>query len=473
MKRDILMRFYLAFIYCLYVSSNLAAQEAGYAFKNVSVIPMNREGVLKDQTVLVKDGIIQSVSPAGKQAIPAGYTAIDAKGKFLLPGFFDMHTHFFNEQGEHKNTCEAELKMMLANGLTTARIMAGHPNYLEARDKVKEKVWAGPDLVIASPQFVGRWPWPPDFKNFEITDTKEKAAEAVRRFKKEGYDLIKVSFMIKSDVFDAIVQAASEVGIPVAGHVGPLVKLPAALKAGQQNEHMDEFIDMLLPDTSYNRGQSVSDMNLWRMNAWATVPHLDEKKIPALVQMVKESGIYVTPTNFFFISCFGSGYTDEVYKSRPDYGYIPAAILPERWDIKERNRNMKIPKESLDRYVYLRKKMVYELWKAGVPLMAGSDSPEWFLVPGFSIHDEISMFVKAGLSPFAALQTATVNTARYLGVNKGTIEKDKQADLILLNKNPLEDIRNTLTINGVMKSGIWYGKAAIDGLLQDAKIIAR
>jgi len=97
-------------------------------------------------------------------------------------------------------------------------------------------------------------------------------------------------------------------------------------------------------------------MNLWRMNAWATVPYLDENKIPELVKMVKESGIYVTPTNFFFISCFGSEFTDEIYKQRPDYDYIPAAIKPERWKIKELNRNMKIPSESLDRYVYLRKK---------------------------------------------------------------------------------------------------------------------
>lgn len=456
----------VAILYC----QLLVAQEK-YAIKNVSVIPMNKETVLAGQTVLVENGEIKSIGTSAKTKIPAGYTVIDGEGKFLMPGLFDMHAHFFNEQGEHKNTTDLELKMMLANGLTTVRILAGHPNYLEARENVKNKKWIGPDLLIASPQFAGRWPWPTDFKNFELVDSPEKGIAAVKKYKAEGYDAIKITFMVKRDVFDAVAATAKEVNIKLVGHVGPLVKLPAALAVKQQNEHMDEFIDMLLPDSTYNNGQSVSDMNLWRMNAWATVPHLDENKIPALVQLVKQSGIYVTPTNFFFISCFGSGYTDEVYKQRPDYQYIPAKILPERWEVKEHNRKMNIPAESLGRYVYLRKKMTYELWKGGVPLMAGSDSPEWFLVTGFSIHDEIDMFVQAGLTPFAALQTATINTANYLGLNKGTIEPGKSADMILLDKNPLENIKNTRSISGVLKSGKWYSNSDVKKLLEEAKVL--
>lgn len=438
-----------------------------YAFTNVSLITMKHDKVLANQTVLVSNGKIERTGNAGKLKLPQGYQVINGAGKYLIPALSDMHVHFFNEQGEYKNTSERELKVMLANGLTTVRIMAGHPNYLQARENVKNNKWLGPDLLIASPQLVGRWPWPPDFRNFEIVDTREKGIAAVKKFKAEGYDAIKITFMVNADVFDAVAQAAKQEGIKLVGHVGPRVKLPAALAAKQQNEHMDEFIDMLLPDTSYNRGQSVSDMNLWQMKAWATVPHLDEKKIPALVDMVKRSGIYVTPTNFFFVSCFGTAYTDEVYKSRPDYKYIPSEIIPERWRVKEMNRNMKIPKESLERYVYLRKKMVHELWKGGVPLMAGSDSPEWFLVPGFSIHDELDMFVQAGLTPFAALQTATVNTAAYLGMNKGTIEPGKVADILLLNQNPLENINNTRSINGVMKNGVWHNREKLDKLLEE------
>ncbi|HEY6503151.1 MAG TPA: amidohydrolase family protein [Chitinophagaceae bacterium] len=451
--------------------SLVTGAQRAYIIQDVTVIPMNSEKSLPHQSVGIKDGKVMWVGSTDKAKPVKDAIVIDGKGKFLVPGLFDMHAHFFYEQGQHKNTCEAELKMMLGNGLTTTRILAGHPAYLEAKSNTRSGKWAGPELFVASPQFVGRWPWPPDFKNFEIVDTKEKASEAVRKYKQQGYDEIKITFMVKREVYDEINRTAKEVGIKVVGHVGPEVKLPAALAAGEQVEHMDEFIDMLLPDTSYNHGQSVSDMNIWRRNAWATVPFLDESKIPSLVKAVKEAGIFVTPTNFFFFSSFGEGMTEEQYKQRPDYAYIPKDILKERWDIKERYWKNAAPQESRERYVYLRKKMTYELWKAGVPLMAGSDSPEWFLVTGFSIHDELETFVKAGLTPFAALQTATINPATHLAISNrtGTIETGKEADLLLLDRNPLVDIRNTRAIAGVFTDGDWYDKKAIDKMLEDAK----
>ena len=440
-----------------------------WLIRNVTVIPMNKEVVLINKDVLIENGKIKSIMETGKTGSRA--TIIDGTGKFLVPGLFDMHVHFFYEQGDHKNTCEAEIKMMLANGLTTVRILAGHPAYLEARSNVKQEKWPGPELLIASPQLVGRWPWLPEFKNFEIVDTQEKGKAAVKRFRQEGYDEIKLTFMVKRDVYDEIISTAKEEGIRVVGHVGPQVKLPAALATGQQIEHMDEFIDMLLPDTSYNHGQSVSDMNIWRKEAWATVPHLDENKIPALAKSVKEAGIYVTPTNYFFISTFGDGTTEEQARQNPGYNYIPGVIRADRWKTWDYYNKNAPPQESRKRYVDLRKKMVNALWRAGVPLMAGSDSPEFFLVQGFSLHDELDMFVKAGLTPFAALQTATVNTATYLRMieRTGTIESGKEADLLLLEKNPLEDITNTRSIAAVFANGKYFDKSAIDRLLREAK----
>jgi hypothetical protein len=212
-------------------------------------------------------------------------------------------------------------------------------------------------------------------------------------------------------------------------------------------------------------------MNIWRENAWATVPYLDETKISALVQKVKDAGIYVTPTNYFFFSSFGHGMSDEVYKLKPDYEFIPENLKKERWEIKERYWSKAAPKESRDKYVQVRQKITKALWEAGVPLMAGSDSPEWFLVQGFSIHDELATFVNAGLTPFAALQTATVNTAKYLGVfnSKGTIESGKQADLILLDGNPLENIAHTRKIIAVFKNGTHFPAQKLSALLKESK----
>ncbi len=468
-----MMKFHVVMLLlCMCTSRVLFAQS--FAIQHVTVIPMHKDVVLEDQTVLVQNGKIEGLGPSSDVAIPADASMVDGTGKYLIPGLFDMHAHFFYEQGNNINTCEQELQVMLANGLTTVRIQCGDSVYLDARQQVARKAWVGPQLFVSSPQFVGDWPW--RGKVFaEICKTPKEAEAAVRKCKKQGYDEIKITFMVPRNVYDAIIKTAKEEGIKVTGHVGPQVKLPAALAARQQIEHMDEFIDMLLPDTSYNHGQSVSDMNIWRRNAWATVPFLDERKLPGLVKMVKESGIYVTPTNYFFLSSFGEGRTDEEYRQRPDYQYIPSNIKADRWDVKEAYWNRAATEETRKKYVYLRKKMVHDLWQAGVPLMAGSDSPEWFLVQGFAVHDELETFVQAGLTPFAALQTATIHPATYLGIldKKGTIEKGKQADLVLLDRNPLEDIRNTRSILGVFLAGRYYNSEEIGKMLEAAKVLGR
>lgn len=444
-----------------------------YAIRDVSVIPMNEEVVLDHQTVLIENGIIRSVGPESQVKVPAGYSVIDGTGKYLMPGLFDMHAHFYYEQGENVNTCEEELKVMLANGLTTVRIECGDPVYLDARKNVQDRTWAGPELMVSSPQFVGKWPWPGRIFG-AICTTPEQGAEAVKRFKKEGYDEIKITFMVTRDVYDAVVKTAREEHIKVTGHVGPLVKLPAALAAHQQIEHMDEFIDMLLPDTSYNHGQSVSDMNVWRKKAWETVPFLDEQKIPALVRQVKDANIFVTPTNYFFFSFFGRGIDEEKAKQAPGYAYIPDLMKREATEIRQHYFNMLPPEASRKKYIDLRKAITYQLWKAGVKLMAGSDSPQWYSATGFTLHDELETFVACGLSPYAALQTATVNPATYSGRinNVGTIAPGKEARLVLLEKNPLEDIRNTRSIAGVF-SGTWYDRIQLNALLTEARSLGR
>ena len=432
---------------------------------------MDREGSFAHQTVLIENSTIKEVGDNAKIKIPAQATVIDGTDKYLIPGLFDMHAHFFYEQGNNVNTCEQELKLMLANGLTTVRIEGGHPAYLEAREQVKKQKWIGPQLLVVSLPFAGQGS--PDNPFEFLCNDPAEAAKAVKRFKAEGYDAIKITFMIKPDVYDAIIKTAKEEDIKVTGHVGPLVKLPTALAAKQQIEHMDEFIDMLLPDTSYNHGQSVSDMNVWRAKAWATVPYLDESKIPSLVKRVRDAGIYVTPTNYFFYSFFATGIDEEQAKQRADFQYVPSVLKDYAWKVRKMYWTNPPPAESRKKYIAIRNRMIHDLWKAGVPLMTGSDAPQWFTVTGFAVHDELENLVQAGITPYAALQTATINPATYLGLikQKGTITAGKEADLILLDKDPLANIKNAREIGGVFNNGSWYDKNRIDQLLDEARTL--
>jgi imidazolonepropionase-like amidohydrolase len=440
-----------------------------YAIRNVTLVSMEDEKPIENQTVLIENGIIAEINNTKRVKPGKDFEVVDGTGKYLIPGLFDMHAHFYYEHGQ-PNTCETELKLMLANGLTTVRIIGGHPEYLEARKKVRTQEWLGPQVLVASLPFAGQTNNPDNPFEYYCTN-KEDAKKGVKRFKDEGYDAIKLTFMVTPDVYDAVIETAKEVGIKVTGHVGPLVTLPRALKAGQQIEHMDEFIDQLLPDKSVNNGQSVSDMNLWRPQAWSTVPHLDESRISGLVKDVKEAGVYVTPTNYFFHSFFGVGIDEAAAKENVSYPYIPATIKTFAWKVRERYLSQSAPMEYRQKYVNLRKKMVYELWKAGVPLMAGSDSPQWFGVTGFAIHEELENLVLCGLTPYAALQTATINPAKYLELDhkKGSITKGKVADLLLLDKNPLEDIRHTRNIHSVFSGTRYLSAAEISNLLEETR----
>ena len=451
------------------------SQNGSYAIKNVSVITMTSPTAVADQTVLIEKNKITRIGKASQVSIPSGFEVIDGTGKFLMPGLFDMHTHFFSDQGEPYDTYKDELKLMVVNGITTARLMTGHSSYFGLRKDIRDGKLDGPELFIASPQLAGRWPFPVEYKNFELVLTPKQGAAAVKKYKAEGYDAIKITFEVKPDVYKAITKTAKAENIKVAGHVGPFVKLPAALAAGQQVEHMDQFIEMLLPDTSYNHGQSISDYNLYSQKAWATLPHLDESKIPALARDVKKAGIYVTPTNYFMVSCFGALPSDETVKAMPDYQFIPPGMKEDKWKARKRYQSRIAPAESLEKFVRIRRSLVKELWETGVPIMAGSDSPEYFIMQGFALHDELKELAAAGLTNYEVLQTATVIPARYLGLSSstGTIEKGKEADLLLLDKNPLTDINNTRIISGVMENGKWYDAATLGRLRSEAAALGK
>ncbi|MBK8965141.1 MAG: amidohydrolase family protein [Saprospiraceae bacterium] len=459
-------------VLCWFCCIGLNAQTV--AFKNVNVIPMDGDYVRSLQTVLVENGVITQMGEAAEIKIPRQAKIIDGTGKYLMPGLMDMHVHFFTEQGIASKFMPQETKIMLANGVTTARIMCGDSQYLALKKQLDQGRIPGPELVVVSPQLVGKWPFRGPFFGV-IADTPEKARAAVREFKAQGYAALKITFFVQPDVYDAAVETARAEGLPVTGHVGPDVGLDRALAAGQQIEHLDEFLEQLLPDTVKQR-ISVSGTSVWdKKKAWPTVDLLDVSKIPALVQRIKKAGISVTPTHYFLHSSFGYGQHEDSIRALPDFDYIPASLKPDRFKAREYFWTDPPPEALRKRYISLRQHLTRALYTAGVPLLCGSDSPEWFLVSGFSVHNELQAMVEAGLPPFAALETATVNPARYLGVDeqKGTIAVGKTADLLLLTANPLDDIANSRQIEGVFHQGKYYDRKTLDKLLKEARVLGK
>jgi len=462
----------ISFVLLVMICRGLGAQK-DILITNVNIISMKDSTIAYKKSVLIADGKIVSINDVMNTGPKSKTVVIDGGGAYMMPGLFDMHMHFYHDMGLDKKYLKEEVSLPLANGVTTVRIMNGMPEYLELKKDISIGKIQGPEMFVASPQFVGKWPFHEPLEGRMVTNAKE-AEEAVKEFKAKGYDAIKLTEFVGIEAYDAVIKTARELKIKVTGHVGPYVKLDKALAAHQQIEHFDEFIETLLPDTSINHGRSVSDYGIWdRKNAWPTVEYLDESKIDELAQKVKRANIYVTATNYFFTRYFGIGATTDEIKQFPCYEYVPV-FMKKRGDEGFRYYWDNPPSEELrKKYVRIRYEFVTSLYNAGVKLMTGSDGPEWYLAPGFTVHDEIESYVKAGLSNFAALQTATINPATYLGINKrkGTIEPGKEGDFILLEKNPLESIKNTRTIKAVYTHDRFYDREQLDKLLNDAKII--
>jgi imidazolonepropionase-like amidohydrolase len=236
-------------------------------FEHVNVIPMDSERVLRDQTVVVRDGLVSEVGDARRVRVPAGALRIDGRGKYLMPGLVDMHAHLFTDDDYiPEELAGDELALMLANGVTTIRLMIGTPEQLRMRGEVEAGRLLGPTLYVASPEVTGRTPRGGVFNGLTVK-TPDEARSAVRDFKAAGYDFIKLTTDITPEVYDAATAEAKASGIRVVGHVDTRVGLRHALAAGQQIEHLDSYMEAVLRDDAPSKA-SVSDVGVWRKRIW-------------------------------------------------------------------------------------------------------------------------------------------------------------------------------------------------------------
>jgi imidazolonepropionase-like amidohydrolase len=449
----------LTLLLVLFAISAHAQTSLPVAFVDVNVVPMDRERVLSHQTVIVRDGLISEIGDTKRVKIPKDVQRIDGAGKFLIPGFSDVHVHLFTDDEFPDALAEDEFRIMIAYGVTTIRLMTGTPEQLVLRRRSANREILAPTIYAASPQFTGR-----KSSNACVVTTEAEARAAVVKSKQDGYDFIKVTTFLKPEVYEAVVDEAQKQNIRVVGHADSRsVGLTRALKARQQIEHLDSYLEALLPETAPVKG-SVSDIYLYNPKNWESIDYLDESKIPELARLTVAANPYITPTLHLFKFTFGKGRTEESFKTQPDIRFYPQKIVEQWMGVSKRYLATAAPIEKREKYIAIRNKIVKAIYDAGGRVMAGSDTPEWLLLYGHTLHLEMIDLRDAGLSNYASLEAATRNPALFFGTadKTGTIEKGKRADLVLLEANPLDDIANTQKRAGVMLKGKYYTQAEMN-----------
>jgi len=454
----------LTLLLVLFAISAHAQTSLRVAFVDVNVVPMDRERLLSHQTVIVRNGLISEIGDTKRVKIPRDAQRIDGAGKFLIPGLTDMHVHLFTDDEFPDALAEDEFRIMIAYGVTTIRLMTGTPEQLVLRRKSASQEILAPTIYAASPQFTGR-----KSSNAHVVTTEAEARAAVAKSKQDGYDFIKVTTFLKPEVYEAVVAEAQKQNIRVVGHADSrTVGLTRALKAKQQIEHLDSYLEALLPESSPVKG-SVSDIYLYNPKNWESIDYLDENRIPEIAKQTVNSNPFVVPTLHLFKFTFGKGRTEESFMAQPDIRFYPKKVIDLWMGVSKRYLSTAAPIEKREKYIAIRNKLVKAIYDAGGHMMAGSDTPEWLMLYGHTLHLELIDLRDAGLSNYAALEAATRNPALFFGtLNKtGTIEKGKRADLVLLEANPLDDIANTQKRAGVMLNGKYYQQAEMSKWLDE------
>jgi imidazolonepropionase-like amidohydrolase len=426
--------------------SPVTASADAWLLRNVNVIDVTSGDVLADRDVLVEDGRIVQVTD-GSTIDPDAFTTIDGDGGYLMPALAEMHAHVPPaSQGEQRT--RDVLTLFLANGVTTIRGMLGEPAHLELRDALTRGEIEGPRLVTSGPSFNGR-----------TVESPEQGVERVRAQVAAGYDFLKIHPGLNREEFSAIAKAAHEAGIPIAGHVSFETGLDTALALGQDSiDHLDAYAEALVPADHplHDQAPQFFGLNL--------ADGMDATRAAALAQATAEAGVWQVPTQSLFETTVGA-LSLEALRARPGMDMLGETLLG-NWNGAVENIRGQMNGEQRVRFLEVRRALLKEMQAAGVGLLLGSDAPQIMNVPGYSVHQELAYLVAAGLTPLEALQTGTVNVARYFGEDdRGRIAPGMVADLLLLDANPLEDIHNTTRIRGVANGGHWYDQATLASML--------
>jgi imidazolonepropionase-like amidohydrolase len=458
-------------IFLLCVCGILAGQRASPSvviIHDVNVIDVTGGPTQMHRTVIVRDGKIEEIrSAAGGADGKISGVRVDGRGKFLIPGLWDMHVHMVFGDWFPRGK-EVTLPLFIANGITGVRDMGGELEVLQQwRTEINAGTLIGPRMVISGPMLDGPQPRFPS--SIAIT-TPDDGRRAVDDLKRRGADFIKLQSLIPREAVFAIAEEARKQGIPFVGHVPDAVRASEASNAGQKSfEHLIGIFEGSSPlEDAFLKGPKTQGQFL---------STYDPKRAAVLFALLAKNHTWQCPTLVWERGGNLIDQTDFAHDTRAKYA-------PAYWkDVTWRRFTEQIRHEfntddlaTRKRFVEKELEVVNAMHRAGIPFLAGTDTPPGvYIFPGFSLHEELQRFVAAGFTPMEALQTATLNPAKFLGVDDrlGTIEKGKLADLVLLDANPLDDIRNTQKIAAVIVNGRYLSRADLDKMLAGVEAAAQ
>lgn len=457
-----------------------AESQATLIFTHVTIIDTAGGPNKTDMTVFITGDRVTEIKKTSKVRRAKGTQIIDATAKFLIPGLWDMHVHWYDER---------YFPLFIANGVTGMRIMWGDPDHFKQREEISKGSLIGPRMIIASPIIDGPMPVMPD--SISVSNEAE-ARQAVRQVKEMGYDFVKVYQLLPREAYFAIADESKKLGIPFAGHIPSSISATEASNAGQRSvEHLGGGLGILLACTNKEeelrkeREKAYRDFSRQkpptrsRLGAFGTfhkkvLEAIDVKNASSLFALFVKNSTWQCPTLTVLRS--GSFLDDKKFTNDPRLKYMTKAE-GESWELKHNPIASSNTAEdwAIEKKVYHKElEVVGAMRRAGVEMLAGTDVLNPFCFPGFSLHDELGLLVEAGLTPMEALQAATYNPAKFLGLTDslGTVDTGKKADLVLLEANPLEDIGNTKKITAVVIGGKYFPKASLDEMLAKIEILA-
>ncbi len=393
------------------------------AIEGATVIPMSGDAVLEDHTVLVRDGRIAWVGPRGEARLPESTRRVSVAGRFLIPGLTESHSHTIHSP--------SQLLVYLTRGVTTLREMDGYPWMLEARAAANRGALLIPNLYVSGHILSHR---PFDFYMTGV-DTEEQARTLVREQAAAGYDFIKIHNSMPEPLFSAIFEAARETGLDVAGHIPNEIKIADAIAAGMRtNEHFKGYI--------FDQTLDITDQDY--------------------IAATRGSELWNTPTFTTYHDHLRGAASRELAEKEGSLGLVPR-WLRGTW---RRASDQEVDRlTELRQSVYPKSRQIFTALRGVTDrFLAGTDTGSYsYMVPGFALQEEVRIFESLGLAPLEALRTATINPARALRRERefGSIESGKRADLVLLERSPLEGTEQLARVVGVSVRGVWLDERAL------------